>query len=151
MRTRRRTWDPGSWQARTDRTRVLVEDPDGAVLDVSKRLLERQGFDVRVCSGPQGMGRKECPLVLGEGCPLAAGADLVYTTLAGEDSRGRAVLTALRGRYPTTPVVVEIAKPREHELGAALEGCQVVYMPCGQKEMSAAIAAALPVREVDGF
>jgi CheY-like chemotaxis protein len=144
MWTQQRTWDAGAWPERTDRPRVLVEDPDGAVLDVSRRALERQGFDVQVCTGPQGMGRRTCPLLHGEGCRLAAGADVVYTALAGSGSVGVDVVRTLHGRYPRTPVVAEVTTLEHVQHLEALEGCQVVHVPCGLAEMTAAVTAALP-------
>ena len=146
MLTRRRTWDPGSWPARTDRPRVLVEDPDGAVRDAMRRLLEREGFDVALCSGPQDMGRRECPAVRGEGCALAAGADVVYTSLADADTQSREVVGALRTLYPDTPLVTEIPQPKHRELAESLDGCHVTYVPVGRHEMTAAIRAALDGR-----
>lgn len=151
MRTARRIWDPGSWPTRSARPRVLIEDPDGAVLGAGRRHLEREGFDVRVCSGPQGMGRRECPLLRGEGCHLAAGADVVFTSLAADSVRGREVVAALRRHYPTTPVVAELPAPRHEELREDLDGCHVLYMPSGLHRMTTAIRAALDVGALEGF
>ena len=151
MRSSRRTWDAGTWPERTDRPRVLIEDPDWAVLDTSQRFLEREGYDVQVCTGPRGMGRRACPVTRGEGCRLAAGADVVFTTLAGCGPDGRAVVTGLRSRYPGTPVVAEITQPRSAELAATVDGCLVTYTPSGRDAMRAAISAALPVTGDDSF
>ena len=147
----KRSWDPGRWPTRSDRPRVLVEDPDGAVLDVCTRFLAREGFDVQVCAGPQGMGRRECPLVRGEGCALAAGADVVYTALAGSDPAGVEVVRALRQRYPGTPVVAEVTQPRRHALADVLSGCTVVSVPADQARMTATLHEALAASDVDGF
>lgn len=80
-----------------------MEDPDGAVQAAMRRFLEREGFDVALCSGPQDMGRRECPAVRGEGCQLAAGEDVVYTSLADADTKSHEVVGALRTLYADTP------------------------------------------------
>ena len=73
------------WPEDSGRPRVLVEDPDGAVLWAYTRILDEAGYDVVGCQGPTGadggaLARRCCPLLVGEPCPLVAGADVVVST-----------------------------------------------------------------------
>jgi hypothetical protein len=99
------------WAPRTDRPRVLVENPDRAELMAHADILREAGYDVAVCSGPsEGKDRKACgcPLLEGEGCTLVAGADVVVSTasLTGSDD----ILAALR-EEGSLPVVFEVSPP----------------------------------------
>lgn len=46
--------------------------------------LRDAGYDVAVCPGPRGRVAP-CPLLVGQACPLVSGADLVVSTLRGDD------------------------------------------------------------------
>jgi DNA-binding NtrC family response regulator len=140
---RSRSWEPGDWSVPTGRPRVLLEDPDGAMLWASESFLVREGFEVATCRGPEQMGRHACPLVADGECELSAGADVIYTSLAWHDPASREVLKALRARHPGTPVVVEIPSPDVAKFQDVLEGCQLVHTPVGRVAMAAAIRTAL--------
>lgn len=143
MWRRSRTWDPGTWSSRTERPRVLIEDPDGAIRWASKRFLQRQGFDVAVCPGPEAMGARRCPEVSCGTCPLAEGADIIYMNLGWNNPESRDVLQAHRSRYPDTPVVVEITDPNAKRFPDILTGCQRVPAPSGRSTMLGAIRDTL--------
>lgn len=140
---RSRTLDPGSWADRTDRPRVLIEDPDGAVLSSCEEFLRRDGFDVAVCRGPQADGVHHCPLVTSGECSLTDGADVIYTALSWHDPKSREVLQAIRARHPQTPVVVEIPQPQVERFADLLAGCQLVLVPSGRASMRRALQDAL--------
>jgi DNA-binding NtrC family response regulator len=140
---RSRSWEPGNWSAPTGQLRVLLEDPDGAVLSAAESFLVREGFDVAVCGGPEQMGRHICPLMADGHCELSAGADVIYTSLAWHNPESREVLKALRARHPGTPVVVEIPYPAVARFQDVLESCHLVHTPVGRTAMVKAIRAAL--------
>ena len=143
MWRRSRTWDPGTWSERTGRPRVLIEDPDGAILWASEDFLRREGLDVAVCGGPETMGCRRCPLVTSGDCALAEGADVIYTSLRWHNPESREVLRALRAQHPRTPVVVEIPEPDVKRFADVLTGCQVVHVPSERATMLGAIRDAL--------
>lgn len=143
MWTRARSWEPGSWPPRTGRPRVLLEDPDGAILAVTESFLSREGFDVATCSGPEEMGRRSCPLVSQGRCELVEEADVVYTSLRWSYPESRDVLQALRARHPRTPVVVEMTQPQVERFRDLLQGCYLVWVPAGREATVAAIRRAL--------
>lgn len=132
---------------------MLVENPDGAVLWASDRILSRDGFKVVVCSGPGGEPNAfpggGCLLAETGRCPLAERADVV---VFGLGLGGRDVLSALRDRYPETPLVID-APDRELAPLRALTGDfePVPYPPTGPALISAvrrAIARANPAPAV---
>lgn len=143
MWSRRGTWEPGGWPRRSDRQRVLVEDPDGALRTASERLLQREGFDVAVCPGPEEMGSRHCPAVACGECPLVEGADVVYANLRWSLPASREVLQAHRTCYAGTPVVVEVSQPEETRSPELFAGCTVVHVPVGGDAMVGAIRKAL--------
>jgi len=84
--------DLETWPRKAGRPRVLVEDPDGAVLWASARILEEAGYEVACCQGPTGVGRglarNCCPLLVGGACPLVEGADVVVSSTSLPESAG---------------------------------------------------------------
>lgn len=76
-----------SWPP-TDRPRVLVEQR-GVAFDAVAGL-EAAGFAVVACAG-RASGRPACPLLGGERCPLADGADAVLVVMPPGDHRDRLV------------------------------------------------------------
>lgn len=140
---RQRSWEPGSWAEATGRPRVLLEDPDGAIRSASESFLSREGYDVMACCGPEEMGRRTCPVVAGESCALAEGADVIYTSLCWREPGSREVLRAVRARYPDVPVVVEVSTADEQRYQEDLVGCAVVNVPVGRIGMLTAIRRAL--------
>jgi hypothetical protein len=118
---------------------VLVEDPDGATRSSAARVLERAGFEVAACPGPDADAGRYCPEVRDGSCPLVAGADVVYTNLPWQLPDSREVLRAHRRCSPRTPVVVEICEPQVSQVGDLLDGCQVVHVPSGSATMLGAV------------
>ena len=93
---------------------MLIESADPALAVSDFGALTAAGMDVALCRGPEHTPA-ECPLVRGEPCQLAAGADVILFDLG---PAGQQVLEAERRMHPGTPVVV-----RGGSAGAAPEGC----------------------------
>jgi len=101
-----------SWQPADDRARVLVESTGGRWY--AEAQARAAGLHVLVCPGPL-RDSSRCPAVLGEVCPLAAGADVIVDAVSLDDARGRALLDAHGRLHPAVPVCVELppgARPR---------------------------------------
>lgn len=82
---------------------MLLEDADDLAALEAAGELRRAGFAVAICSGPS--RRAGCPVVAGERCLAAEGADVIISALGGEPHAVE-ITDALRARYPKTPVVV---------------------------------------------
>ena len=85
---------------------ILFDVPDG-VEPVDRSFLERLGHPVAVCHGPP--EKKLCPLLKGEGCPLAEGAHGVVFEFDLDRPQHRAILAqyrkSLRSDVPIRVVV----------------------------------------------
>ena len=117
------------------RVRVLLECEPSDSPTLIASLIERHGFDVRVCEGP---GEQRCTLLNHEACGLVDGADVVVNLLHhGHDAD--AVLDAVAAQrrppavvtdHPATPErdrrVVSIASPvtRRSLLGGISDALQ---------------------------
>ena len=99
------TWpaDPGGTD-QPDRPRVLVETPGGRWHASAEA--QAAGLQVIACTGPRG-ARPHCPVLAGQPCPLAAGADAIVVSSAPDDVRWRAVADAHADLHPGVPVCVE--------------------------------------------
>jgi hypothetical protein len=101
---------PQPWPWR-DRPRVLLEDADDLAGLEAASELRRVGFAVAICCGPS--RRTGCPVVAGEPCCAAEGADVIISALGGEPHVVD-IPDALRARYPKTPVVVMRERANDH-------------------------------------
>lgn len=88
-------WLPG------DRPRVLVEQRSVAFDAVAG--LEAAGYDVIACAG-RTEGRPACPVLSGEPCPLAAGADAIVVAMPASPERDELVAAHRAGTAPVTVV-----------------------------------------------
>jgi hypothetical protein len=102
---RRHSLDPGTWPATATKTRVLVEHPDALVRWQYAEALRDLGWSPATCAGPT--GRSSCPLVTGEGCPLVAGADVVFTSERLPDG----VAAAVRAKARSVVVEETLRRP----------------------------------------
>ena len=91
--------------------RVLVEDPSELAAMSDHSVFLQAGFDVAVCSGPD--GSTACPLVAEGTCALAESADVVLFGLDVDDAAGRDVLHAHLRRHAERPVVVALRRDAE--------------------------------------
>jgi ribosomal protein S18 acetylase RimI-like enzyme len=94
------TWPRGP--GARERPRVLVESPGGRWRH--EQAARDAGFDVVVCPGPARGTKPHCPILAGEPCPLAGGADAVVYALRADDQRAREVRTGLGELHPGIPV-----------------------------------------------
>lgn len=120
--------DP-SWPEPTGAPRILVENPDPAMAWANARELDRAGYQVVTCLGPEGapdlfpFGR--CRLVDRGVCPLAEDADVVVFGLRFGHDRSRGVFRALRAAHPGLPICVEAPAS---ELERGLEEAEDVWI-----------------------
>lgn len=86
-------------------TRVLVVNHDIDLADEEVDALRRRGYDVVECGGPISA---HCPILAGQPCGLADGADvLVYDAWStGEPDGARRLVEGLRDIHPNVPVVL---------------------------------------------
>lgn len=102
-----RTPNP-SWPPHTDRPRLLVEAPIGRWQ--GETLARSRGFEVTVCPGPPASHPDRCPLLRGEPCPLAAGADAVVVAFpTAPGALGEQLYRAHRTLHQH-PVVAEVGE-----------------------------------------
>jgi hypothetical protein len=120
---------------------ILIEDPS-PVAEVSDHSLFRQaGFEVAVCTGPDGPGT--CPLIEGERCALAETADAVLFGLDLDERAGRSVLRAHLHQHPETPLVVEVPRHSDVELPHGATTCTALPSPASVAGQTGALWKAL--------
>lgn len=85
--------------------RVLVVHHSEGIAEAEAESLRALGYEVSSCSGPS---KFACPVMRGEPCFAAEGADvLVYDVWATTESDGgRHLIEGLRELYPDVPVVL---------------------------------------------
>lgn len=131
-----------SWPApKGERVRVLVEDADGAARWAWTRVLERAGYEVATCGGPDANGGV-CRLVDSGRCGLVDGADVVVYNLNAARAANAAVLDALRERAAHVPTVVVMPEPDIPRHRERLAGCVVLPAPPTASDVVDAVARA---------
>jgi CheY-like chemotaxis protein len=103
---------PAAWPERAGRARVLIEDSDGGTSAAARQILQKAGYDVAVCCGPEYLSDRRCPLVADGTCAAAAGADVILCSLRLGMPENAAVVRALRAQHPSTPIVISVTEPR---------------------------------------
>lgn len=131
------------WPEPSERPRILVEHADIGMGFALVDFLESEGADVAVCGGPDALKRHRCPLVFGEDCDLATGADLVVHGLNPDRPEHAEVLRALQAKHPDTPVIVEVPKPSAERHPGLLADCFVVPLPATRVSLREAVQRAL--------
>ncbi len=101
-----------AWPADDGRLRVLVERPGGRWDD--ETAARAAGLQVLTCSGP---AAHECPVLAGEPCPLAAGADAIIVAEPGDDEAWEQIVAAHASAHPGVPVYVQPAPDDETDDG----------------------------------
>lgn len=96
-----------TWPAGDDRPRILVEAAAGRW--AGEFAATTAGFDVRTCRGPS--ADRPCPLLSGEGCRLAEGADVVVVMLPESAPTTQALLEAHRAEPGRQVVVPSFGAP----------------------------------------
>ncbi len=145
MRKRAATIELQPWPY-PERPRVLIEHPEPDTALELATAIWRAGCTVGICRGPDATADPvtRCPLHRLEPCVAVEGADLVVTVLDLEEEDGREVVRGLRARYPSRPLVVAATVGETLELGDLLEGCTVVPVNAGSRQVVAAVLDALP-------
>jgi hypothetical protein len=128
------------------RPRVLVEHADYAFAFAAENILERNGYDVDVCRGPDHIPGGRCPFVRNARCDLVDRADVVFHGLNPDRAKDRAVLGALQGERPELPVVVELTPASARRDATVLEGCITVPFRMTSAEFEDALRAALAAK-----
>jgi hypothetical protein len=141
-----RTWSDGPtgrvhrrWPA--GKPRVLVEDASEAAAMSDYSVFREAGFEVAVCSGPD--GSTACPLVEEGRCELAESADVVLFGLDVDDPTGRAVLHAHLRRYPDGPAVVALRRNEAVVVDCTPGGCTVLGTRTSPSGQARALRTAL--------
>jgi hypothetical protein len=106
---------------------ILFDVPPGTEVD-DREFLERLGHRVMVCNGPQ--PGNLCPILSGEGCPLAEGAHGIVFELDLDRPQHRAILE----RYKTSlredvPIRVVVRPDQAMEYAELLQGLRVWSYP----------------------
>jgi hypothetical protein len=125
---------------RDHRVNVLVEQRDTAVRDVIERRLERAGYRVTTCGGPESQ-RDGCPLLRGRRCALLDDADVVVNSLHLGAGTHRAILAAQR-RARSGGIVVEATRPQLEHFADLVEGCEPLLVPYRSTDVLVAVDRA---------
>lgn len=118
--------------------KVLVIDDDPAALDISQRVLSREGCEVLVAgSGPAGLD-----------VALRENPDVVILDVMMPGMDGWQVLKALRAEAATagTPVLM-LSMLNERDLGLLLGADEYLTKPIDRERLAAAVRALLPTEQ----
>jgi hypothetical protein len=98
-----------TWPGSHGRPRVLVEGAGGRWS--AEGAARAAGFEVHTCAGPHD-GPHECPVLVGEPCPLAVEADVIVVAAPSDDERWQELLAGHAEFHPGVPVCVAPMTPR---------------------------------------
>jgi RimJ/RimL family protein N-acetyltransferase len=107
--------DVPSWPPADSRHKLLVASASGRW--AGEAHAADAGWATAMCRGPIRRGGGGCPVLRGERCPLAEGADAIVVMLDPGEATTEQLLAALREQLPGTPV---LAVPGGHRLP---DGC----------------------------
>lgn len=93
-----------SWPPADGRAKVLVEVAGGRW--VGERQANDAGLATAMCSGPDRRHRTGCPVLEGERCPLADGADVIVVLLDPEAEQTAALIAEHARLQPGKPILV---------------------------------------------
>lgn len=93
------------WPGVHERPRVLVE-VRGAHWRAEAEA-RAAGLDVLACPGPTNRRHPDCPLLHGEQCPLAHGADAIVLAFPPEEPSAEAIASGHRQRHPDVALFIE--------------------------------------------
>jgi hypothetical protein len=119
-----------------------MEMPSFATPSVVSDVLRGAGYETLICERP-GDTAGVCRLLETGECSLVRDADVVFNAFGITTEEHSAILTAVRDRYPDTPVVVEVTGPRAVAHAGLLADCTVCTTPVRARELIEAIAAGL--------
>jgi hypothetical protein len=129
---------------RDDGPRVLFESPDGAEAHATWKLLQRDGYRVTWCPGPQGGFSSECALTTIGHCSLVDEADVVVSALDLRDPSSQEVVRGLNEAASHTPVVVVASRGAAPRWADELPDCTVLSGPLSSKVLRRSVSLAHP-------
>lgn len=101
---------------------ILVDIPGGQTTDTA--FLEGLGHPVEVCHGPE--PKTVCPILSGEGCPLAENAHGIVFLLDLDRPQHRAILRKYKEALPDdVPIRVRVSADQAEEHRELLGGLQL--------------------------
>jgi len=109
--------------------RVVIEHEDTAWQVAASRALERAGFEVVCCDGPNKLRHRGCPLLAGRPCELVDSADVVINGLGLRDAPNRDLLTTMRRTHPGLALVVEAPRRDLAEYPDIVADCEALAFP----------------------
>jgi hypothetical protein len=102
---------------------ILFDIPKGDE-PVDRKFLEDLGHRVMVCNGPEHGAL--CPILKGEGCPLAEGAEGIVFELDLDRPQHRAILAQYKEKLPAElPLRVVVRPDQAREHAELLKGLKV--------------------------
>lgn len=102
---------------------ILFDVPNGAE-PIGERFLEQLGHHVEVCHGPA--PKQLCPILKGDGCPLAAGATGIVFELDLDRPQHRAILAEYKESLRSDlPIRVAVRPGQETQYRELLRGLKV--------------------------
>ena len=97
------TGDVPSWPPAESRRKLLVSSASGRWSGEDDALAA--GWATAMCRGPNRRGGGGCPVLRGERCPLADGADAIVVLLDPDECTTGRLVAALREQRPGTPIL----------------------------------------------
>ncbi|HXQ60700.1 MAG TPA: hypothetical protein VN796_00130 [Acidimicrobiales bacterium] len=144
-----RSWEhrEGTPVAEPRRTRVLIEDADGADAFSYWRLLTDNGYEAQWCPGPENHAGGRCPLVTSGRCELVEDADVVVSALGIDNEASRKIVGAIKAEYPETPLVVQGSRREFTRWADLVEGSHPLPTPVTARALLGTVEDALAHRE----
>ena len=135
---------PGEcWTGRCSKFHVVLETPDPGDAFACWRLLERNGYDVSWCPGPNRSQAGPCPLVESGRCKLVEDASVVVSSLNLQRSSSRRVVLALERHLPDVPVIVVANGSASEQWPELLAGRRTLRAPVTAESLLASVKEAL--------
>ena len=108
-----------SWSPVRKGPRILVESGGGRWAAEAEAV--GAGMEVMTCHGPE--GRQRCPVLAGQPCPLAAGADAIVISHPPDDAPWHTVRDAHPRLHADVPVCVHLGRDGAPRPGEIVLGC----------------------------
>lgn len=127
-----------TWPAVRQGIRVLVEGAGGHwhAMDAAQAA----GLEVLSCPGPAGR-RRRCPLLAGNPCPLATGADVIVLSHPRDEDGWPTVRASHEHLHPGVPVLVELSRNAGHA-----EPNEIAVGSCADADLVALLRAVAAER-----
>ena len=109
------TGDVASWPSADDNRKILIASSSGRWSGEHEAHVA--GWSTAVCKGPVRRGGGGCPVLRGERCPLADGADAIVVMLDPDEPTTGELIDALRSQRPSAPVLAVRSRRADPEAG----------------------------------